>query len=158
LYNRVVENAKFFKVDLIAVEKTGLDEFITYPLKNELYRQGVYAEFMELTARGGVGERGKISRVRSLSPFYRQGMIYHHPTACQALESQLLQFPNAKYWDVMDALGYIVFILENGGRYMSFFDETADMDLDEVIERELAELELAEDDPYNTPIDGFRVC
>jgi predicted phage terminase large subunit-like protein len=157
VYNRTIESAKFYKADVVAVEKTGLDEFITYPMKNALFMAGVYAEFMELNARGGVGEKGKIARVRSLSPFYRQGMIEHNPLTCQALESQLLQFPNAKYWDVMDAFGYIIEILEKGGRYMSFFDPQEDMDMEEIIARELAELELAEEDPFNYAPTGFRL-
>lgn len=124
LYNAVTDAVLAYRAGLVAVEVTGLHEFVLYPLKNHLKRRSVFVEVMELHARGGVNESGKIARVRSLSPMYRQGLIYHNKNTCVGLESQLLQFPNAKKWDIMDALGYLPEILETAERYMIWYVES----------------------------------
>jgi hypothetical protein len=122
----------------LGVEVTGLHEFVTYPLRNELFRRARHIELLELTARGGVTERGKIERVKSLLPFYRQGMIYHNEAISTPLEQQLLSFPKSKRWDIMDAFGYISEILEKGQRYMSPYDAYDDMSF---LEEEMKELD-----------------
>ena len=106
---------------------------------------------MELQARGGVDEKGKATRVRSLSPMYREGLIYHNKRTCAVLESQLLEFPNARRWDVMDALGYLSEILERAERYMQWHMEAPEPGISttELLDREFAEL-IDDEVPYQS--------
>ncbi len=99
---------------VIGIEVTSLNEFITYPVRNEILRRGMCFELIELKARAK-----KEDRVKALIPFYRQGLVYHNKGLCNVLEGQLLSFPRSEYWDVMDATAYIVEMLEIGERYMS---------------------------------------
>ena len=134
------------KARVVGIEVTSLHEWVTYPLYNEMIRRGVNFEVIELHARGGAAiedmksgrDRGKVARVRGLVPFYRQGLIYHNPIVCSPLERQLLSFPRSRKWDVMDAFGYIIEILEKGGRY--FEANYEDKDDREAIEAEYKEL------------------
>lgn len=137
IYKEAIDMCQRLGAYRLGVEVTGLHEFITYPLRNELFRHARNVELMELKARGGVTEKGKTARVRSLVPFYRQGLIYHNPTVATALEQQLLSFPKSKRWDIMDAFGYITELLEQGQRYMhkdSYDDQ-------QTVQQEMLELE-----------------
>lgn len=136
---------------VLGIEVTGLHEFITYPIKNEIAKRSSRMELVELKARKGDNEKGKRARVRTLVPFYRQGLMYHNPTCCHALEAQLMSFPRAKNWDVMDALSYVVFMLEEGERYMHR-KVYEDYDDPETVEKEFEELERE----YEKPLDGWR--
>lgn len=119
LYDEVANMCLRLGARVLGVEVTGINEHITYPLKNHLSRRQVSVEFVELKARGGQGEPGKVTRIKSLIPFYRQGLVYHNSSCCSVLEGQLLSFPRSKLWDVMDALGYFPQMLEEGQRYMT---------------------------------------
>jgi len=135
LYQRTINMIQRLKARALGVEVTSLNEFITQPFKNELSRQGImWCEFIELKARGGVNSGSKENRIRALVPYYRQGLIYHNPTACHGLEAQLLAFPRSKRWDIMDALAYVVEMLDIGDR---FFEPPDDVD-DEKMFEELA--------------------
>jgi predicted phage terminase large subunit-like protein len=118
LYDEIFKMANRIGARALGIEVTGLHEFITYPIKNEMARRGVTMDFIELHARGGKNEKGKVQRVSKLIPFYRQGLIYHNASCCHALEAQLMSFPRAKNWDIMDALSYAIELLEKGERYM----------------------------------------
>ena len=101
----------------LAVEVTGLEEFIKHPLRNEMIRLGYNFDLVWLKARSGKGEfsglhGGKKARVASLVSYYRQGLIYHNEVGCGAYEKQLLGFPKSKRWDIMDAAAYIVELME----------------------------------------------
>jgi hypothetical protein len=131
-YDKAFSMADRIKARVIGIEVTGLNEFVTYPMKNEMMRRGKFYEIVELHARGK-----KEDRIASLIPFYRQGLIYHNPTACHQLEGQLMSFPRSKKADVMDAAGYLPQIFESGERYMgplaSAEDEYAELErLDKV--------------------------
>lgn len=139
IYDKAIAMCQRLGAYRLGVEVTGLHEFITYPLRNELFRRAKNIELIELKARGGVTERGKVERVRSLVPFYRQGLIYHNKNISTALEQQLLSFPKSKRWDIMDAFGYVTEMLEMGQRYMSSAGEDYDDPL--MIEQEMRELE-----------------
>lgn len=102
---------------IIGIEVTGLGEFATYPLKTRLANLGEQFKVVELHAKGGVTEPGKIARIKSLIPFYRRGEVYHVEGECDRLEQQLLSFPNAKHWDLMDAAAYIVEVLAQGDAF-----------------------------------------
>lgn len=137
----------------VGVEVTGINEFITYPIKNRLSQLRINVEFIELHARGGQNEKGKITRIKSLIPFYRQGLVYHNTSCCNGLEAQLLSFPRAKNWDIMDALGYAPQILEEGQMYMmSYEDYNEDR---KAVEEEFNDLDYFNDMPPIT--DDFRI-
>ncbi len=140
IYDALFTMADELKSRVIGVEVTSLNEFITYPLKNEMARRGISLEIVELQARGGHSEgrgEGKLRRIASLGPFYRRGEVYHFRTVCNVLEKQLLGFPKSKLKDVMDAFAYIVQMLEKGLRY--FFHDWND---DEIMyDAEGAEIE-----------------
>lgn len=117
-YDEIVRMVRGVRATAVGVEVTGLHEFVTYPIRNALISAGTPVEVIELHARGGGDEKGKVKRIRNLVPFYRKGMVYHNKSCTGVLEQQLLSFPRSKMWDVMDALGYIVEMLERGERYM----------------------------------------
>lgn len=136
-----------FNIRTVAVEVTGLHEFVLHPLKNELARNNFNVIVEELHARGGVEEKGKHERVRSLSYYYRTGLVYHNQANCEVLEAQLLSFPRPRRWDVMDATGYITELLEKNERYMGEYDGA-------MASREEV---MAEYDQYNQSNDMFEL-
>jgi hypothetical protein len=131
---------------VIGVEVTGLNEYIQYPMESYFKARGFTVEFVWLKSPGGPTNAGmKERRVKGLSPFYRQGLVYHNKTACSPLEHQLISFPRSKHWDVMDATAYVIEMLELGERYIP---------PDEEMEKKL----LAEADDYGDDIvmDNWR--
>lgn len=126
IYVRDVVSGKFFPDELLkamfdmvvrlgahdlAVEVTGLDEFIKHPVKNFARVAGIHPRFHWLKAR-----KKKEDRVAALAPYYRAGHIWHSP-ACTKLEQQLLGFPRSKLWDVMDCFAYAVEFFEMNQQY-----------------------------------------
>ena len=130
IYDEMFAMRRRLNARVVGIEITGLNEFIKQPILNEIRRRGP-AEMFEpvwLAARGGDKEQsGKLKRIGSLLPYYRQGFIYHNKTACMALEAQLLAFPRGKLVDVADATAYLVEMLYSGNRY--FHGPTADPEL-----------------------------
>ena len=126
-HERVFGLAEQYNVQALGIEVTGLEEHILYPFKNECLRRGrpaLAAKIVELKARTGKGELigeegGKDGRIRSLIPFYEQGLVWHNTVGCGPLEAQLLGFPRSKLKDISDAAAYISQMLEKGVRYMS---------------------------------------
>lgn len=117
----------------IGYEVTSLNEFITYPFTTEMIRRRRFYQLVELKARAS-----KEERIAMLVPFYRMGQVYHNPAVAPILEQQLLAYPRSKRWDVMDALAYIIELLELGERYFSAEDAEDDP---KVIEDEYRELD-----------------
>lgn len=120
VYDEVISMCDRIGARVIGVEVTSLNEFITYPLKTELIRRGKHYEIVELKARNE-----KEERIRAMRPFYRMGFVYHNRHVCHQLEAQLVSFPHSKNKDVMDALAYIVEMLEIGERYFVPKEEDA---------------------------------
>jgi phage terminase large subunit-like protein len=112
LYDEAFKMAARLGANVVGIEVTSLNEFITQPIKNEMSKRGQYFELIELKARGK-----KEDRIAALVPFYRQGYVFHNKTCCGGLEGQLLSFPRSRLWDIMDALAYIVEMMELGERY-----------------------------------------
>ena len=122
LYDEAFGMAIRLGAKVIGVETTGLEEFIKQPFKNEMLRRGSFFELVWLKARGGTNdEKGKSLRIKELVPFYRLGYLYHNASCpdIKKLEQQLLMFPRSKLWDLMDALAYIIELLELGERYFA---------------------------------------
>jgi len=151
VYNEAFEMKLRLKAHVIGVEVTGLEEFIKQPFQNEMNKRPPHysCELVWLKARGGDpgGEKGKIKRIGTLVPYYRQGYVYHNRSCCGKLEAQLLSFPRSGLVDVADATAYIIELLELGGRYFAVPDEQIE-GYDS--EDEFAELE------YEDSLSGWR--
>lgn len=144
--------AERYRARVLALEVTSLHEHVTYPFKNEMVRSRRFFEFVELKARAK-----KEDRIRMLLPFYRGGHVFHNKSCCNALEGQLLSYPRSKYWDVMDALAYVVQVLDMGLQYFQPDDLPADSA--EAIAAEYRQLQ-EEDMEYvgnRTPRDDWRL-
>jgi hypothetical protein len=139
--------AKRLGARVIGIEVTSLNEFITYPIKTEMIRRGTFYDIVELKARGE-----KKDRIAALVPFYRMGFVFHNKTCCAPLEAQLLSYPRSKKWDIMDALAYVVEMLELGERYFVPNDDKFEEQEEEEIEREYESLEK-ENEPV---LEGWR--
>lgn len=142
IYDEVIKMCERLNAFVIGVEVTSLNEFITYPLKTELIRRGKNYQIVELKARAS-----KEERIRAMRPFYRMGFVYHNKGVCNQLEAQLVSFPHSKKKDVMDAVAYVVEMLEIGERYWVPKEEDV---VD--VEAEYAELD------NEPPIDNWRVA
>ncbi|KKN14714.1 hypothetical protein LCGC14_0993430 [marine sediment metagenome] len=145
---RAFDMAERLHAKVIGVEKTGLDEHITYPFTNEMLRRGRSYELVWLAARRGEGEysargRGKEGRIASLVQFYRMGQIYHNKFCCDVLEQQLLSFPRSARWDVMDALGYLPQLLSRGERFFWNTEFSSVEGTKEEVEEEFSRLEAS---------------
>lgn len=124
LYNEAFLMCARLNSKVMGVEVTSLEEFIKQPFLNEAVKRNWKGEFVWLKARGGLNdERGKVERIKALVPYYRQGNVTHNASCCGKLEQQLLSFPKSKLWDVMDAVAYIVEMMELGGRYFDSKDD-----------------------------------
>lgn len=132
---------------MIGIEVTSLNEFITYPLRTEMMRQKRYYDIVELKARAS-----KEERIEALVPFYRLGFVYHNSNVCSPLEAQLLSFPRSKRDDLMDALAYVVEMLELGERYFIPKDDGTD------IEDEYKDLEDADIGPVLPKLADWRIA
>lgn len=134
LYDRVLELAAQFRASAIGLEVTSLNEFITYPFKNEMVKRGKIYPLIELKAVGK-----KEERIASMVPFYRNGHVIHNEEDAGILEGQLMSFPRCTRFDAIDALAYFVKLFDIGDR---FFDSDSP-DEDEYVELEM----LYKDDP-----------
>jgi len=123
LYGEMFSAVVRFNAMILAVEVTGLNEFISQPIENEMRIQNIYPIYIELNAKGK-----KEFRIASLAPNYKLGYMYHNKSNCQVLENQLLWFPKSKLMDVMDAAAYIPKIMDEHAMY---FDPEGDMDMPE---------------------------
>lgn len=140
IYQELFDMAVRLDAKVLGIEVTSLNEFIKQPIKNQMFKNNKFFELVWLNARAS-----KEERIASLSPFYRQGYIYHNRMCCGKLEAQLLGFPRSKMWDVMDAVAYIVEMLELGERYFTPSDQS-----DNDPESEYEELD------YEDPLEGWR--
>ncbi len=151
VYEEMFAMRRRLNAHAVGIEVTGLEEFIKQPIQNEMMRRGPSDMFepIWLKARGGDpgGEKGKIKRIGSLVPYYRQGYIYHNKINCAKLEGQLLLHPRSGLVDCADATAYIIEMLELGNRYF-----TSPPERSEDIENEFAELESE----YEKPLGNWR--
>lgn len=135
-----VAMANRINAKVIGIEDAGMGAYAMYPLKNYLRTKKCLHRLIPLKARKGVLEKGKIERIRSLIPFYRQGQVYHNPACSEGLEAQLVSFPRSRRFDMMDALAYVVDALEQAEMY--FFPDGGDDYTAEAAESEYREFEL----------------
>lgn len=146
MYTESFEMADRLGAKVIGIEVTSLNEFIVHPFKTAMLRRGRVYNLVELKARGA-----KEERIAALVPFYRMGHVYHNKNNCGPLEAQLVSYPRSKKWDIMDALAYIVEMMELGERY--FMPDDKEMEeLDAYDQDEYWELEQ----DYERPLTGWR--
>lgn len=129
LYANALGMAARLRARAIGLEVTSLNEFITFPFKNEMIRTGQVYPLVELHARAK-----KEERIAAMVPFYRNGFVFHNTKNNHQLEEQLLTFPRCKRFDIIDALAYFVEMLDVGQRFFG-------QDYDDDVEEEYAELE-----------------
>jgi hypothetical protein len=115
LHSHAFYMARKLDAHVIAVEVTGLEDHIMYPLKNEMIRRGYNFEFVELKA----GRDTKIERTRlGLLPLYKRKQVYHNDRIAHLIEIPLLSYPRCREWDVIDTLSYLPQVMEKGERYL----------------------------------------
>jgi len=137
LYDQIFHHILMYNARFLAVEVTGLHEFISQPIKGEMKIRGIYPTYIELNAKGD-----KDARIAAgLGPHYRQGYVYHNPTNCIALENQLKWHPKSKRKDIIDASAYISWIIDH---FYLYFDPDDDEDGEDEF-YELADEELLTD-------------
>ncbi|MBT7913234.1 hypothetical protein HN588_04930 [Candidatus Bathyarchaeota archaeon] len=137
LYNETFAMAERLNALVIAPEVTGLHEYITYPLRNEMLRLGKFYVIVEVSPREG---KSGPRRSGGMVPMYRNKLVKHSSACSGIIEKYLLQWPRPSKWDVIDALSGIIYVLEEGDRYFEPRETGED------IESEYAELE-EDDDP-----------
>jgi hypothetical protein len=133
--------AERYNAIALAPEVSGLHEYITWPIRNEMERRGRHYILIEVKPR-----QGKTGPKRSagLIPLYRKHMIWHEDSCAGKIEKYLLQWPRPERWDEIDAFSTIIAALEDGERYLGTYD---DEDEDPgVIEAEYDELEYDADE------------
>lgn len=118
IYDELFSMAIRLDAHALGIEVTSLNEFIKQPIKSEMLRRGKFFELVWLNTRGGMH---KEERIKALVPLYRLGFMYHNASCrmIENLEHQLTMFPRSALWDIMDALAYIIEMLELGERYFS---------------------------------------
>lgn len=146
LYDAIFDMAVRVNAMSIGIEETSLNEFIKQPIKSQMFWRNKMYQIEWLKPRGGLMK--KEERIKELVPFYRLGYMYHNLVCPKtaALESQLLMFPRSKLWDIMDALAYVIQMMELGGRYFIPEDDLTNPEADY---KELT---------YDKPVDNWRLC
>lgn len=112
VYDTIFNMARDLKATVLGAKVTGLNEFVSYPIRNEMIKRRQMMELVEIVERGR-----KEDRIRQLLPYYTEGRILHNNTICSVIEEQLISFPRGKRVDVIDALADVIPMLERGERY-----------------------------------------
>lgn len=113
IYDKAFSMATRWRARVLAIEVTGLNEFVKQPIENERLRRGSNVNLLWLNAR-----RSKEERIAALVPYYRQKFISHNIEYKDAeLERQLCSFPASSRLDIMDALAYIIPIMDEEYQY-----------------------------------------
>lgn len=115
--------------DIICVEDAGLNDHIQGPLERYFTSKGKYVEWMWLpTSRKFIeaeGERRNIKECRASSalwlyrpmePNHPRGHVWHDESLRHGpLEQQQKSYPDCKYWDAMDTLGHVDYVMRQLG-------------------------------------------
>ena len=140
--------------DVIGWETSGLGGYALWPTQNLIKMSKSRVRLIELKARRGILEKGKIERIRTLVPLYRQGLIYHNKSCCAPLEAQLTSFPKSKRWDIMDALAYVIEAMDQAEIF--FYPDGYDNTDKDVIEQEFEEFDKEDlsESAYDVPCES----
>ena len=163
IYQETLAMAGRLNAQVIGIEDTGLKEFIRQPMIDAMMASGKMYTIEWLDNRTGTDSvtgknMRKSGRVGALASYYNLGRILHNQVGCEVLESQLLQYPYPKRWDAMDALSFVIEIMERGG---TMFEPQYDNEMEELrlkeLEREDARLEQMynmDDEPLSYDDEG----
>ena len=111
IYENIVALCNLVVVYRVAIEVTGLDLFITQPLKSYLKTTGFHNLANTLIELRAGAKAKKLERIAWLVPYYERHLIYHNLACYSGLEGQLLSFPASEKLDIMDCSAWIVHIL-----------------------------------------------
>lgn len=96
----------------VGMEVNGFQRTLKLGVESEMRKRGHYFGIEEI--RSGP-ERSKESRIKSLEPFYRGGLVWHAPWMKKKdLEVELLTFPKGKHDDLIDAEAMCLPLLGRG--------------------------------------------
>jgi hypothetical protein len=154
IYDEMFDQVQTFKSYILGYEVTGLNEFIIQPIESQCRIRSIFPQLMQLQAKRGVNEKGKIERIKTLAPLYNLGYMYHNANNCGPLEQQLLGFPRSKLWDVMDCLAYITFIMD---KHSIHFDPEGDFMAEEDPEDDYDDLIDDDMEPFEEFESGRRI-
>ena len=108
----------------IAVEETGLKEFIRQPFEDAARMRNLPVRFLWLNARSGqnIGDFGsgreaaKRARAAQIAPYYHDKMVWHDESLKDsAFEQQMLSYPRPRFWDLLDCAGYVPAVMAELG-------------------------------------------
>lgn len=139
LFDCMLDLAEEFNALILAPEVTGLNEYVTFPLRNAMVRRNKHYIMIEVKPREG---KSGPKRSGGLIPLYRKRLVWHNKDETGKLERLLLMWPRPESWDIIDAVAGIIFVMEEGARYLTPYDDDEDP---AIIEAEFEELE---DEPY----------
>jgi predicted phage terminase large subunit-like protein len=97
MQDKIIYHINKWKPEKIGIEAFQAQSMIVTFLKNEMHKRGIYADIEEIRQTGD-----KLSKIRSLIPYYRRGLIYH-TLQMQELEQEQKRFPRGKHDDIVDA-------------------------------------------------------
>lgn len=103
----------------IGLEETAFTQAIEPFFQDECRKRNKFPYVVPLK-HGGIM---KETRIRGLIPRYESGTIYHLEGECEALEEELLRFPNAKHDDCSDSAAYQLKIAEPPYPIVDDFEE-----------------------------------
>jgi predicted phage terminase large subunit-like protein len=150
IYSTAFEMAKTLNASVVGFEVTSLNEFITWPIANYCLQHNISTPWIELKARGK-----KEDRIAQLVPLYRQQLVFHNKNVTSPLEAQLLSFPRSEHDDAMDALAYIIEMMDLGGRHIIPRNSPSGMGVGDAEEEELKRMreeDLREAEEYRLEI------
>lgn len=107
LYEEALAMCARLNARILAVEVTGLNEYITQPLQTAIFRSRLPIILIEVKPRDK-----KEKRPAALLPYYRMGDVYHNASCCGTLEDRLEEWPACASWDAIDAFDMIVPVME----------------------------------------------
>jgi len=94
--------------------ETNTRKSLSYALKDQMTRRGVYFEIRDLSPiRGWAGGNIKDQRIKRLVPLFQFGRIKIRKDLTDLIQA-LLTIPSARSWDIVDALSYIMDMVPPG--------------------------------------------
>jgi predicted phage terminase large subunit-like protein len=109
----IFQHVAAYKPLRVGIESVAYQKSLSYFIKEEQRKKGVYFDIIDIKQ----GQADKETRLRGLIPMYKAGVIWHRPTADSELEAELLQFPQGKHDDRIDALKMTFDLIEQPTNY-----------------------------------------
>lgn len=118
IVNDIFDTADKYDPVVLGVEKTGLEEFIMQPIRNEMSKRNQVLPIRALDPPRGPN---KLDFIRGLQPFFANGQA-SMAEECEDLRVQLLNFPAGRI-DVPNALAYAMKLRPGLTVYREFNEE-----------------------------------